>query len=280
MAALDRAVALAEVDHVAVRVGQHLDLDVARVLEVALDVDAVVGEELLAFAAGALEGLLEVVGRHRDAEALAAAAARRLAGDRVAGFLGLLAGRLDVLGGLGRAGDDRHPGLGHDLARPGLRAHRFDRLRRRADEDDAGLGAGAGEVGVLGEEAVAGMDRLGAGLLRGLDDLGDVEVALGRHRRADQEGLVGLAHVRGVAVDLRVDGDRADPHLLQGAGDADRDLAAVGDQHLLEHGGAVYLGAAEGVGPSANPLAGALLSVCGGSRHPPPRPRLGCAHRC
>ena len=86
------------------------------------------------------------------------------------------------------------------------------------------------------------MDRLGAGLLGGLDDLLDVQIALGRDRGADQERLVGLAHVGRVAVDLRVDGDRADPHLLQGAGDADRDLAAVGYQDLLEHGGAVYLG--------------------------------------
>ncbi len=70
------------------RVGEHLDLDVARVLEVALEVDAVVGEELLALAGGALEGILEVVRGHRDAEALAAAAARRLAGDRVADLLG------------------------------------------------------------------------------------------------------------------------------------------------------------------------------------------------
>ncbi len=90
------------------RVGQHLDLDVARVLEVALDVDPVVGEELLAFARGALEGLLELVRGHRDPEALAATAPRGLAGDRIAGILGLLAGRLDVLGGLGRAGHDRH----------------------------------------------------------------------------------------------------------------------------------------------------------------------------
>ena len=62
VAALDRAVALAEVDHVALGVGEHLHLDVARVLQVALEVDAVVGEELLAFAGGALEGLLELVG--------------------------------------------------------------------------------------------------------------------------------------------------------------------------------------------------------------------------
>ena len=39
VAALDRAVALAEVDDVAVPVGEHLHLDVARILEVALDVD-------------------------------------------------------------------------------------------------------------------------------------------------------------------------------------------------------------------------------------------------
>ncbi len=247
VAPLDRAVALTEVDHVAVRVGEHLDLDVARVLEIALDVDAVVGEELLAFARGALEGLLELVRGHRDPEALAAPSPRRLAGDRVTGFLGLLAGGVDVGGGLGRAGHDRHPGLGHDLACPRLRAHRFDRLRRRADEDDAGLGAGLGEVGVLGEESVAGVNRLGARLLRRLDDLGDVEVAFRRHGGPDQERLVGLADVRGVAVDLRVDGDRADPHLLQRARDADRDLAAVCDQNLLEHhcswpfiGGAVY----------------------------------------
>ena len=61
MAALDRAVALAQVDDVALAVGQHLDLDVARVVQVALQVDGRVGEELLAFAAGALERGLELL---------------------------------------------------------------------------------------------------------------------------------------------------------------------------------------------------------------------------
>jgi hypothetical protein len=57
-----------------VRVGEHLDLDVARVGQVALEVDGAVGEELLALARGALEGVLELVLGQRDAEALAAAA--------------------------------------------------------------------------------------------------------------------------------------------------------------------------------------------------------------
>src|SRR3954467_9698108 len=42
------------------------------------------------------------------------------------------------------------------------------------------------ECGVLGEEAVAGVDRLRAGLLGGLDQLLDYEVALVRRPGADQ----------------------------------------------------------------------------------------------
>ena len=46
MAPLDRAVPLAEEEHGPVRVGEDLRLDVPWVLEVALDVDGVVGEVL------------------------------------------------------------------------------------------------------------------------------------------------------------------------------------------------------------------------------------------
>src|SRR5439155_20542392 len=65
--ALHRAVALSEVDDVPLRVRQHLDLDVARVRQVALDVDRRVGEELLALARRALERLLELVRLERHA---------------------------------------------------------------------------------------------------------------------------------------------------------------------------------------------------------------------
>jgi hypothetical protein len=50
VAALHRAVALAQVDDVAVAVGEDLDLDVAGIGQVALEVDRRVGEELLAAA--------------------------------------------------------------------------------------------------------------------------------------------------------------------------------------------------------------------------------------
>src|SRR5258707_6269187 len=225
----------------------------ARLLDPALDVDAVVGEELLALASGPLEGLLEVVGGHRDAEALAAATARGLAGDRVAGVLGLFARLVKVLRRRRRARHDRHPGLGHDLPRAGLRPHRLDRLWRRADEDDPRLGAGAGEIGVLGEEAIAGMDRLRPGLPGRVDDLLDVEVALSGSSRAEQKRLVGLPYVRCVPVDLGVDRHRVDPHLLKSPGHPNGYLSPIGYQHLLEHGGAVYLCERRGGEPGTPP---------------------------
>ena len=53
IAALDRAFALAEIDHVAVLVAQNLDFDVARIGDEFLDEDAVVAETRFRFGAGA-----------------------------------------------------------------------------------------------------------------------------------------------------------------------------------------------------------------------------------
>ena len=89
VAALDRAVALAEMDRGAVAVGQHLDLDVSRPLDVALAEDPAVAKARLGFAARGLERLLEPVGGAHDAHPAPAAAGRRLDDQRVADLLGL-----------------------------------------------------------------------------------------------------------------------------------------------------------------------------------------------
>ena len=68
------------------------------------------------------------------------------------------------------------------------------------------------------------------------DGLG-VQVALGRRLAAEGVGLVGHAHVQGVAVEVGVDGDGADAQLAAGPDDPDGDLAAVGNEDLLEHAG-------------------------------------------
>ena len=84
-----------------------------------------------------------------------------------------------------------------------------------------------GEVTVLGEEAVAGVDGIGARSARGAD------VLLGGEVRRDLDRLVGGACVQRAGVVGRDDRDGAEPELARGAKDAQRDLAAVRDQHLL-----------------------------------------------
>jgi hypothetical protein len=66
------------------------------------------------------------------------------------------------------------------LARAAVRHGR----RGRADEGDAGGVAGLDEGPVLGEEAVARVDGVGAGAAGGVDDFVDPEVALGGGRGA------------------------------------------------------------------------------------------------
>src|SRR5947209_540406 len=83
MPALQRAVALPEVDDVAVHVAEDLYLNVARLLDVLFEVHAAVLEGVLRFLLGGLEAGLEGNVVAGDAHAAAAAAGRRLDEDRV-----------------------------------------------------------------------------------------------------------------------------------------------------------------------------------------------------
>ncbi|GAC1460296.1 MAG: hypothetical protein NVSMB8_10650 [Candidatus Limnocylindrales bacterium] len=90
------------------------------------------------------------------------------------------------------------------------------------------------EVGVLGQEAVAGVDRLGPRDERGRDHRRDVQVRVAGRRRADADRLIGGMDRQAVGVGLAIDDDRLDPELAAGADDPESDLAAVGDEDLIE----------------------------------------------
>ncbi len=117
-----------------------------------------------------------------------------------------------------------------------LVSHGVDRLGVRPDKGNAFLLERAREGGVLGQEAVAWMDRVGAGRLGSGDDLADIEIRLRGLRRTDRHGLVGHVDMQRVAVGLRIDGDRLDAEPLRGPHDPAGDLPPVGDEKLGEHG--------------------------------------------
>jgi hypothetical protein len=148
-----------------------------------------------------------------------------------------LDGLVDVFDrALGAGKDRRARGLRHALARD-LVAQQRHRLRRRADERDLAIPTHFREVRVLGEEAVAGVDRIGAGDFGGGNDALDPQVAVGARRWTDAHRAIGVLEPRAVLVGDGVDAHGLDAETLRGADDAKGNLAAVGDQDSIEHEG-------------------------------------------
>jgi hypothetical protein len=246
---------------VAVGVAEDLDLDVAAVHDGALEDELAAAERGGGLGAGGADRGGEL-GLGLDlAHASTAAAGRGFDQDGESDLEGLgvqaLVG-LAVVGAVLKARDAGDAGGDHGALGLGLVAHGVDGVRARADEDEAGVEAGLRELGVLGEEAVAGVDRVGAGVGGGGEQALDVEVRVAHGGRADEDGAVGEADVGGVGVGLAVDGDGAVAEGVGAADDAAGDLAAVGDQDGAE-GRHVRMSRSSGLGP----LRAALLKEGG-----------------
>ena len=214
VAALHRALALAEGEHRPVGVGEELDLDVARPLEVALEEEPVVAEGRAGLPFGRLDRRLELgLGAH-DSHAAAAAAGGGLDEQRKADLLRRAAGH------------DRNTRGAGDFLGGLLVAYGSQGGRRRPHPAEPGCFDGGCEVGALGEKAVAGMNGIGAARMRGAHDLLRIEV------RRDLDRLAGRPRVQRAAVVGRRNRDRGDPERARGAEDPQRDLAAVGYEEL------------------------------------------------
>ena len=235
MAALDRAFALAEEHDVAVRVAQHLDLDMAGLLDVFLDEDAAVAKARLRLAGRGAKALRDLGIGAGDPHALPAPARGGFEQHGVADVLRVAGGGFGVGDDPDMAGHGGDAGGAGELLGADLVAHRRHGGRRRADEDDAGLFERGGKARILREEPVARMHRLCAGRAARLDDGVDLQVALGRGRRADAHGLVGFAHMQRVGIGVGIDGDGGNPHAPGRAHDACGDFSAIGDEDFSEH---------------------------------------------
>ncbi len=207
----------------------------ARLFEIFFEIDRVVAEGGLGLGPRDGQRLGQVDGGAGDLHAAPAAARRRLDQHRKADVPGD-AHRLVVVGhaafGARHAGNAERPrgALGLDLV-----AHDADMFGLGADEADVVVGENFGEFGVFRQEAIAGMDGVGAGDLAGGEQGRNVEIGVARRRRADAHQFVGQLHMHGFGVGGRMDGDGGDSQLLRRAQDAEGDFAAIGDKDFFEH---------------------------------------------
>ena len=189
-----------------------------------------VAESRLRLAAGARQRGGKLLGARDKPHPLAATARDGLDQQRPADRLGLLRQPRVVLIGAVIAGDDRHARRGHQRLGAVLQAHGADRVGCRADEDQPRGLHRLGEIGVFRQEAIAGVDRVGAGGAGGRKDGVAAKIAFGGGRRADAHRRIGQMHMQRIGIGIGMHRDRPDPHAPRGADDAARDLAPVGDQ--------------------------------------------------
>jgi len=222
------------VENIAVSVADQLDLDMARLFDEFFGEHAVVAERAFGLARGRQETLARFGIVPGDAHALAPAAGRGLDHHRIADLARHDDAFFGVFDRFQIARHGRYTGLLREYLRFDLVAHRGDGLHRRADEHDAGLLEGGRKRGVFRQEPVARMHGLGPRrFARGQDRI-DLEIALGRRCRPDPHGLVGLAHMQGLGVGIRIDRDGLDAEALGRAHHAHRNLAAIGDEDFAE----------------------------------------------
>ncbi len=228
--ALGAALTFAEVDQPAAFVAEELDFDVPCPRDQLLDIEAAVAERALGLGPAALVRLFDLLGRGDDAGPAPAAAGERLDDHRAAVFESREElSRFVETGGPIRAAQDGDIGGGGGGTGSALVAEEFQHLEPRADEGDARVGAGSAEGCVLGQETVAGMDRVAVCFDRSAQDILDVEIR--RHAATtERDRLIGDPQVQPVRVVLGVDGYSLDSEIHRRAGDPYRDLAAVRDE--------------------------------------------------
>ena len=131
-----------------------------------------------------------------------------------------------------------------------LVSHIQDSSGVRSDEDSTSFLQLGSKVCVFRQESVTGMNlkhniyikhtvlaySLSAGLLDSFQNSIGSQVTLTGRSRSNTDCFVGKLDVKGIGVDIRVDGDRLDSHGTSGLDDTASNLASVGDEDLLELG--------------------------------------------
>ena len=133
--------------------------------------------------------------------------------------------------------DHRYGRRGGRDSGAGLVAKQLQMLHVRPDEGQPCPGAHPRKIAALGEEPVARVEGVAAGRRRRRDHGLGVQVG-GRALTRQGPEFVGHAEVQAVGVVFRIHGNGRQTHVGRSAGDADGDLAPVGDQQSRHaHGG-------------------------------------------
>src|SRR4029453_3780115 len=202
---------------VAMAIGHDLKFNVARIYDELFQVHLIASKCFLRLMTRAMESGFEAGLIMRSAHAAAPAAGSRLDHHRVPKFFRNLYRIVLCLDDFIAARRYRYAGFARSSTSSVLVAHRLHRTRRGADELDVAAFADLHEMGVLGEESVAGMNRVNIADLGRAHDPIDFQITLKAGRGTDTDRFIGELDVQRIDVCFRIDCESANAELLTGA---------------------------------------------------------------
>ena len=232
MTTLQRAVARRHDHNVSLVVGQTLGLDVSGFVEVLLDEAFTSTECGDGFARRGLELFGDFFSSVCDLEAASTATERRLDSDGESVNIHEVEDLLRGLDGVQRSGCERCANLFRNVTGTDFVPETFNRLWRWPNPYHSGVRHGAGKVGVLGEESVAGVNGVGAGSFCCREDLCDHEVGVGARCAVQADCFIGHLDVLGINVLIRINRNGRNSRIFGCANHANRNFTAVSDKDL------------------------------------------------
>src|SRR5208283_5376644 len=235
MPALQRAIAFAEMNGLAVSIAQNLDFDMTRLFQKFFQINRIIAKACLGLGPRHIERSGKIMRGAGDFHAAPAATRRRLYEDRITKPPGH-GQRLLIAGDC--AGRARHAGNAEPDRRRfrfDLIAHEPDMLRLRPDESDVMVRKNLRESRILREEPIARMQGLGAGDFTGREKGWNVQIGIARGRRPDAHRFVGELYMHRVSVGCRMNSHGRDSEFLGGAQNPQGNFAAIGDKDFVEH---------------------------------------------
>src|SRR5262249_7273922 len=181
---------------VAMAISHDLKFNVARIEDELFQVHLIVSKCFLRLMTRAMESRLKAWLIVRSTHPAAAAAAGCLDHYRIAEFLGNFHRLFLCLDDSIAAGRYRHARFARSGPSSVLVAHRLHRTRGRADELDVTAFTDLHEMRVLGEESVAGMNRVNVADLGRAHDSINSQITLKAGRRTDTDRFIGQLNVQ------------------------------------------------------------------------------------
>ena len=189
------------------------------------------------FAAAFKNLFLELLLGKDRAHAAASAAPGSLEHQRITDLGGFFANGVHVVAQNLGCRNDRNIGGNGDFARAGLVAQFAHCFGFGADKGDAVCFAGVNKVRVFRQQAIPGVDGVGARHFGDADDFFNAQIGGNRAKSfADAIGFVRLETMQPEFVLFGKNGNGFLTHLVRRAHDADSNFAAVGNEDLGEFG--------------------------------------------